>query len=63
MAKPKLIGLDSPVPEGVDVKSTKMLEPGAREPSSVQSGTGGLKQIFGKKPSFGKLGARGNGAL
>ncbi len=56
------INFDSTAPvEGVDVKDTNMLKPGAREKSEFTSGESNLKKDFKKKGSFGQLGSRGYG--
>jgi len=44
---------------GKDVKDTKMLEPGGREPAEFQSGENVLERDTRKHGPFGGLGARG----
>lgn len=50
-------GYESDSPKAVDVKSTKMLDPYARETKGTQSSNETGRSFTGKKVSYGKGGA------
>jgi len=59
MARSEKMSFDASLPMGKDVKDTKMLEPGGREPAEFQSGENVLERDTRKHGPFGGLGARG----
>lgn len=59
MAKDSNMSFDAEYPTPKDVKDTKMLQPGAREPESFQVGSNDITRDVRKHGPFGGLGGRG----